>query len=754
MIKKNKNEKDIGSCCLGKSLFEVLPYFIWMKDLDGNYLYVNDYYARICGFKKDQIIGKNDKSIWPKEIALKFSANDNKVIKEKKAYNFFETAIIGGQEITVETFKAPMYDESGKLIGTSGMARDVSEALENKKLRDLEKTLDYELNKTTDLKSALTLILRMVFKETIFKAGGFYIVNKEDSSLKLIYTEGLPEKFKEKFSFYEKDSPQAKLVFSGQTIYGLGQESGLSINSLLLDAGFKNLVILPIKNKDQIVACLNLTSKGKEYLRAEDKKYLEMMIEKLGPIIARFLDVAELQENKLRLDSILQNSSEAIFVAQDGFLKFFNSKTKNVLGLDEKIIKSTPFANFVYEEDRGLVEQDYIKKLKGDNAPSRYFFRFYRGQELRWAQINSVSFYWEGKPAVLSFAFDVTEEREYEKIIEEKEKTFQVLFSNMKDAGAIYEPTEDGEDFIIKNFNQAAEEIEKVRHQDIIGKRLTEVFPGVKDFGLFDVLKRVLRTGLSESFPIGFYKDQRISGWRENYVIKLLGKEVACIYQDKTKEKIFEKDLEMRDKVLLTLNDYSKIFLTERDFVKILPNLLKNLNQILSVDYSFVFFNYLNEKGELEADNICFKTSEEGKVINNFTYSINYNHLGLGRWVDDFSHNRIIFGLVEDFSGPEKFFLQKQKITSILMIPIFAFGKWWGYIGFGYKEEKKLWSEAEINALQAAVNMIEGAIERQENDKKIREQVEKLEKINNLMVGRELKMVELKDRLKKLGEKV
>jgi hypothetical protein len=52
----------------------------------------------------------------------------------------------------------------------------------------------------------------------------------------------------------------------------------------------------------------------------------------------------------------------------------------------------------------------------------------------------------------------------------------------------------------------------------LIGKGVMDVFPGVKQFGLLDVFRRVDKTGMSEHHPVSVYKDERIAGWRENYV--------------------------------------------------------------------------------------------------------------------------------------------------------------------------------------------------------------------------------------------
>ena len=67
---------------------------------------------------------------------------------------------------------------------------------------------------------------------------------------------------------------------------------------------------------------------------------------------------------------------------------------------------------------------------------------------------------------------------------------FRGLFTTMSSGVAVYEAVDNGEDFIFRDFNPAAERIESMNREDIIGKRLTEVFPGVKDFGIFRVFQR------------------------------------------------------------------------------------------------------------------------------------------------------------------------------------------------------------------------------------------------------------------------
>ncbi len=158
----------------------------------------------------------------------------------------------------------------------------------------------------------------------------------------------------------------------------------------------------------------------------------------------------------------------------------------------------------------------------------------------------------------------IFELEEFKNKIKQTEKTFvknlerfKELFNYMNRGVVVYEAKDNGRDFIIKDFNRAAEKIEKVQKENIIEKSILKVFPGVKDFGLFKVFQEVYKTGKPQHHPISLYKDQRITGWRENYVYKLPSGEIVVVYDDITERKQVEEELKNSEERLKILFDYA-----------------------------------------------------------------------------------------------------------------------------------------------------------------------------------------------------
>jgi PAS domain S-box-containing protein len=123
------------------------------------------------------------------------------------------------------------------------------------------------------------------------------------------------------------------------------------------------------------------------------------------------------------------------------------------------------------------------------------------------------------------------------------EERYLHMFENMTSGVAVYEPVGDAGDFMIRDFNRAAEQIEQVERGEVIGKRVTEAFPGIQDMGFLEVLRKVARTGEPEFYPAVYYEDERHSGWRENRVYRLPTGEVVAIFDDVTGYRTAEAQL-------------------------------------------------------------------------------------------------------------------------------------------------------------------------------------------------------------------
>lgn len=82
------------------------------------------------------------------------------------------------------------------------------------------------------------------------------------------------------------------------------------------------------------------------------------------------------------------------------------------------------------------------------------------------------------------------------------------------------------------------------------------------------------------------------------------------------------------------------------------------------------------------------------------------------RWFEELSHAGNIVGLIKDFPENERPILESQNIKSILVVPIFVSGRFWGFIGFDDCHSERIWTESEISVLNAIASSIGGVFQR------------------------------------------
>jgi PAS domain S-box-containing protein len=297
---------------------------------------------------------------------------------------------------------------------------------------------------------------------------------------------------------------------------------------------------------------------AKDYL-VKDANFIEI----LPSVIKRVLNELENKQKLLKTEKFLEASEyryrriiENIpliiyrFLPVNYSITFFNDFYCKYFDFDKESLLGKSIFDFISSEDQEKVKIN-IDSLNKNNPilTHEYHINTSKGKRLiRW--IDNAIFDNDKIIEYQSIGEDITDQR---KTLEEFTITltkYKELFTNMKSCVSVYKAENNGIDFKFLDFNKQAEIVEKIKREDVIGKSIQEVFPGVKDFGLLEVLKRVYKTGIPEEFPLSFYKDNRISGWRENYVYKLSSGEIVVIYEDVSEKKLAEQKIIESEKKL------------------------------------------------------------------------------------------------------------------------------------------------------------------------------------------------------------
>lgn len=312
---------------------------------------------------------------------------------------------------------------------------------------------------------------------------------------------------------------------------------------------------------------VNIMIQFKEFIKKGKQRGEYQLIKKNGTIItAKYQAVANIEPGLhiLILDDIIEKKNiKDKLISLDNKLKLsmksahqglwewdletngviFDEIALEILGysIDEfngDLLNGTWWMNQVHPDDKHMMESRFIQYIKGEINEYSDEFRFKKNND-GYIWVFSTGRIIErndaGEPRVIIGIFrDVSQRKKFEKEIEDKDIHYRHLFEKMGNAIAVYKAIEDGNDFIFIDFNKSAEKTDGLKKEELIGKKVTEIFPGVVKFGLMDVLKQVWRTGIPKEFPVSYYQDKRIKGWRKNFIYRLPTNEIVVVYNDVT----------------------------------------------------------------------------------------------------------------------------------------------------------------------------------------------------------------------------
>ncbi len=100
---------------------------VYLKDLQGRYLFINKQYEKLFHLNSEEIKGKTDKDIFSLEMAEALQGNDKKVAENGRPLEFEETVLHDDGVHTYISIKFPLFDSSGNIYGICGISTDITD---------------------------------------------------------------------------------------------------------------------------------------------------------------------------------------------------------------------------------------------------------------------------------------------------------------------------------------------------------------------------------------------------------------------------------------------------------------------------------------------------------------------------------------------------------------------------------------------------------------------------------------------------
>ena len=226
--------------------------------------------------------------------------------------------------------------------------------------------------------------------------------------------------------------------------------------------------------------------------------------------------------------------------------------------------------NFFHPEDRDRLSQA-IQQALDHGEPYDMEIRFITANGNRlWTRTKCEPEIVEGKTVRLKGTFqDITDRKQAEEALRESEERFRVAQEISPDGFTILHPLRNEKneiiDFTWVYQNQTIARINGTDSEDVIGKRLLELFPTHKATKIFEAYIDVANSGEPQVLPDVYASDViGVPTWLRLVIVPLQG-DIAIQSQDITERKQAEQRIKHLNRVLRSIRDVNQLIVRERD---------------------------------------------------------------------------------------------------------------------------------------------------------------------------------------------
>jgi PAS domain S-box-containing protein len=266
---------------------------------------------------------------------------------------------------------------------------------------------------------------------------------------------------------------------------------------------------------------------------------------RLVPAIKDALELAErrraeraARETERKFFALAETLPAIVFVHQDGKFRYLNPAGERIIGYPLPELIGTNFRNIIRPDFRELVCARGLSRQLGDIVPARHEFPIVtRAGETRWLDCTATRIDFDGHPAVLGSALDITDARRAAEALRDSEHRFRLLVDAMPDF--IFRVRGDGTILDVKAPKDADL---PVSVGELMGKALLELAPVWLVEPTRYYLERTLQTGEIHSFEFQLpWREERRDF--EARIAVCGADEVLAIVRDVTERKRLEEEV-------------------------------------------------------------------------------------------------------------------------------------------------------------------------------------------------------------------
>ncbi|TFG29037.1 MAG: PAS domain S-box protein, partial [Promethearchaeota archaeon] len=291
----------------------------------------------------------------------------------------------------------------------------------------------------------------------------------------------------------------------------------------------------------------------------------------IAGILVTYEDITELKkaeeylkESEEKFRTISEKSLLGLFILQDEVIKYVNQVASRSLEYSINEMrgwKEQKYLQLFYPEDRDMVAKLAYELQKGLKISRRnvQLRCIKKSEETMWVEVFGQTINYQGKPAALISAVDVTQRRKAEEKLIDSEEKYRHLFESSPNMICLVDINRK-----IIDFNTALLEFLGLEREDLLHKDFLKVYNfSQEDLALIDSkYKELLKKGNIKPFEIQFSFDNNKSVWinvQASFIETGIKTLVEVIMQDITDRKRSEEILQLNEARLEALLKLSQM---------------------------------------------------------------------------------------------------------------------------------------------------------------------------------------------------
>ena len=330
------------------------PDAVFVKDLQGKYLYANAAALRILGHPLCDVIGKRDDCFFPPDESSEIFSEDQAIVRDGVVIHRERIVTSASVRRTYKVRKSAFRDSSGEVIGVAGFARNITAQRQFEWSLKKQQLLLEHVAQGRPLNEILDELVALIEAECPGVLGSFLLLEPDGKTLRVGSGRSLPDAYNKAIDGIQAE-PKAgscgTAVFRGEPVRVHDIQSDPlwdDYRELAAQFGLRSCWSMPIRSyngqETEILGTFALYARELGVLNVRLDDAIKRIEHLSSLAIDHYRNQRRILENEARLKTFINNTADAFFLLQrGGEILDVNDRACQQLGYSrEELIGATP----------------------------------------------------------------------------------------------------------------------------------------------------------------------------------------------------------------------------------------------------------------------------------------------------------------------------------------------------------------------------------------------------------------------------